>query len=486
MVPRLHADPLVDALALPLPAGARSRTSDLRRRERRRGRARPRVRAASTPASSTTTATGRSTVDYAKAGARRHAACASRVRNAGPGAGDARTCCRRCGSATPGRGASTPATPSIRLERRHGSVAEHHELGRTLPARRRRAASCCSATTRPTRARLFGRRRPPPYPKDGINDHVVDGAATVNPDADRHEGGAATTSSTVAAGETAEMRAAARRRAPRGLGDDFDERARGPRARGRRVLRRSSTPAGATDDEARVLRQAFAGMLWCKQFYHYDVERWLDGDPASRRRRRRAGSGRNARLAPPRQPRRHLDARHVGVPVVRGVGPRASTASRSRTSTPSSPRTSCCCSCREWYMHPNGQLPAYEWAFGDVNPPVHAWAALRGVPRSTARRDYRVPRARLPQAAAELHLVGEPQGRRRQQRLRGRLPRARQHRPVRPLGAAARGPASSSSPTAPPGWRCTASNMLEIALRARRRTTAPTRTSRRSSSSTSR
>ena len=70
---------------------------------------------------------------------------------------------------------------------------------------------------------------------------------------------------------------------------------------------------------------------------------------------------------------------------------------------------------REWYMHPNGQLPAYEWAFGDVNPPVHAWAAWRVYKiekKRTRRRRSRVPRARLPQAAAQLHLVGEPQGRR--------------------------------------------------------------------------
>ena len=95
---------------------------------------------------------------------------------------------------------------------------------------------------------------------------------------------------------------------------------------------------------------------------------------------------------------------------------------------------------REWYMHPNGQLPAYEWAFGDVNPPVHAWAAWR-VYKIDAKRSRRcrprVPRARVPQAAAQLHVVGEPQGRRGPQRLPGRLPRPRQHRRLRPQRAAA-------------------------------------------------
>ena len=111
---------------------------------------------------------------------------------------------------------------------------------------------------------------------------------------------------------------------------------------------------------------------------------------------------------------------------------------------------------REWYMHPNGQLPAYEWDFGDVNPPVHAWAALRvfeidgGTATATSWLE------RLPQAAAQLHLVGQPQGRRGQQRLRGRLPRPGQHRRLRPLSSRCRPAARSSSPTAPAGWRCTA------------------------------
>ena len=139
--------------------------------------------------------------------------------------------------------------------------------------------------------------------------------------------------------------------------------------------------------------------------------------------------------------------------------------------------------CREWYMHPNGQLPAYEWAFGDVNPPVHAWAALRGVPHRRRPR-LRLPRARLPQAAAQLHLVGEPQGRRRRQRLRGRLPRARQHRPLRPLGAAARRRAARAVRRHRPGWRCSASTCSRWRCGSPT-TTAPTRTSRSSSSSTS-
>ena len=94
---------------------------------------------------------------------------------------------------------------------------------------------------------------------------------------------------------------------------------------------------------------------------------------------------------------------------------------------------------REWYQHPNGQLPAYEWSFSDVNPPVHAWAALR-VYKIDRRRERqagpRLPPPDLPEAAPQLHLVGQPQGHGGPQRLPGRLPRAGQHRRVRPVRAA--------------------------------------------------
>ena len=93
---------------------------------------------------------------------------------------------------------------------------------------------------------------------------------------------------------------------------------------------------------------------------------------------------------------------------------------------------------REWYMHPSGQLPAYEWDFSDANPPVHAHAALRvyEIDREmTGASDTRVPRGGLPQAAAQLHLVGQPQGPRGPQRVPGGLPRPGQHRRLRPQPA---------------------------------------------------
>ena len=122
---------------------------------------------------------------------------------------------------------------------------------------------------------------------------------------------------------------------------------------------------------------------------------------------------------------------------------------------------------REWYMHPNGQMPAYEFAFGDVNPPVHAWAAWRvykmtGAARRSATalflsRVFQKLLLNFTWWVNRKDVRGQPS-------VRRRLPRARQHRRLRPLAAAARPAATSSRPTAPPGWPSTARRMLSMAL----------------------
>ena len=95
----------------------------------------------------------------------------------------------------------------------------------------------------------------------------------------------------------------------------------------------------------------------------------------------------------------------------------------------------------ERYQHPNGQVPAYEWNFSDVNPPVHAWATLHVYDlekrQATEQGDIAFLQEVFHKLSLELHLVGQPQGSRRQRRLRGRLPGPRQHRRVRPQRTAA-------------------------------------------------
>ena len=177
--------------------------------------------------------------------------------------------------------------------------------------------------------------------------------------------------------------------------------------------------------------------MWGKQFYHYDVAALARRRPA-RHRRRRPSRRRNAHWWHMSQLRRHLDARPVGVPLVRGLGPRLPL----RGDRPRRPRlrqgSSCCCCCASGTCTPTARSRRTSGRSDDVNPPVHAWAALRVFELDGAPR-LRLPGPGAAQAADELHLVGQPQGLRRQQRLRGRLPRPGQRRPVRPRRGAAGG-----------------------------------------------
>jgi hypothetical protein len=232
-------------------------------------------------------------------------------------------------------------------------------------------------------ARLFGTPGPD-YPKDGVADHVINGAPSVNPAA-RGTKASVHYRLTVAPGATATVRLRFYRpgvaprpapSAPEGdLGKAFGQVLADRRAEADEFYR-DLTPAGAGTDEADVLRQAAAGMLWSKQFYHYDVERWLAGDP----------------LQPPPPPGRgeirngdwtHLDNRDVlsmpdpwEYPWFAAWDLAFHCVALAHLDAEFAKRQLILL-CREWYMHPNGQLPAYEWNFGDVNPPVHAWAALR-------------------------------------------------------------------------------------------------------------
>jgi hypothetical protein len=138
----------------------------------------------------------------------------------------------------------------------------------------------------------------------------------------------------------------------------------------------SRIPNELSADAKLVMRQSLSGMLWSKQFYHFDVHTWLDGDPAGPPPPKERLNGRNKDWT-------HLynddivsmpdkweypwyaawDLAFHCIPLA--------------LIDPDFAKDQLILLLREWYMHPNGQLPAYEWAFGDVNPPVHAWAAWR-------------------------------------------------------------------------------------------------------------
>jgi hypothetical protein len=223
--------------------------------------------------------------------------------------------------------------------------------------------------------RLFGAPNAGPFVKDGIGEAIVHGRTdAVNPErigtkvsAHYHL--------TIPAGatETVLLRLAKGR-----LAVPFDDALAilADRIAEADTFHGSIGSGALTADEALVQRQAFAGLLWSKQLYHYDVAEWLDGDPASppppesRRHGRNAGWRELNNLDVISMPDTWEYPWYAAWDLAFHCIPLA-------VVDPEFAKSQLLLLTREWYMHPNGQLPAYEWAFSDVNPPVHAWATWR-------------------------------------------------------------------------------------------------------------
>jgi hypothetical protein len=239
--------------------------------------------------------------------------------------------------------------------------------------------------------RLFRSPNPTPYVKDAFHAYLIGGRRdAVNP-ARRGTKAAAWTRVAVPAGGSARIRL---RLTPEpfergGALDEGFDREIGRVRREADEYYAQVIPESLSADERLVMRQAFAGMIWSKQYYGYQVRQWLLGDPAEPPPPPERRKGRNRSW-------QHLYAADVlSMPdtwefpwfaawdlafhcvVLALVDPQFA-------------KDQLVLMTREWYMHPNGQLAAYEWAFGDVNPPVHAWAALRVYQiemRKTGHRD---------------------------------------------------------------------------------------------------
>jgi mannosylglycerate hydrolase MGH1-like protein len=236
--------------------------------------------------------------------------------------------------------------------------------------------------------RLFGSGAPGFY-KDGINDAVVYGnASAVNGE---REGTKAAAHYQVAipSGATATFKVRLSDKAPsHWLDGPFSsefERTFATRRQEADAFYADIIPDASTADEQLVMRQSFAGLLWSKQFYHFVVHDWLTGDPSQPTPPDSRLHGRNSDWT-------HLyNADVISMPdkweypwyaawdLAFHCVPLALV-------DPDFAKEQLVLMLREWYMHPNGQLPAYEWAFGDVNPPVHAWAAWRVYKIEKSRR----------------------------------------------------------------------------------------------------
>ncbi len=289
-------------------------------------------------------------------------------------------------------GAAPSDKPSLKADGPGRILVSHPTLGeyeccvdRTPGAG---AAELLFTENESNKARLWGGQNDPPFVKDAFHERVVRGAThAVNPLRCGTKA-AAWYKLNVPAGQEITIRLRLRPHGEKPFGAEFD-----------RIFKDRIREADAYYDaaprshdrlnpqERLVARQAAAGLLWSKQFYHIDVRPWLEGDPPHPAPPASRKLGRNADWA-------HLNNQDIiSMPdkweypwyaawdLAFQMIPFASL-------DPQFAKDQLVLFLREWYMHPNGQIPAYEFAFGDVNPPVHAWAVWR-VYKMTGERGRR-------------------------------------------------------------------------------------------------
>ena len=224
--------------------------------------------------------------------------------------------------------------------------------------------------------RIFGSPNVSAYVKDGINNYVVGGNKdAVNPQKTGTKSSAQYRLN-VGAGKTATIRLRLSDKPPATIGDPFSSFGGTMLARRTEAddFYRHVTPAHVSEDEARVLRQAMAGMLWSKQYFFFDLDKWLSehGDDPMKPGRR---AMRNAEWF-------HMVNQHVismpdkwEYPWYAAWDLAFHTIALSTVDTDFA-KQQLDLMLQEFFLHPTGQIPAYEWNFSDVNPPVHAWATI--------------------------------------------------------------------------------------------------------------
>ena len=224
--------------------------------------------------------------------------------------------------------------------------------------------------------RLFGKPNETPFVKDAINDYVVNGnQGAVNPKQTGTKS-AAHYQLNVGAGQTAAVRLRLTDAAPGAVGDPFKMFSDIMQSRQEEADRfyKSKTPQNANEDQARVMRQALAGILWSKQFFFFDVDKWLqehNDDPF----KPRSFQMRNSEWF-------HMVNQHIismpdkwEYPWFAAWDLAFHTIAISLVD-PDFAKGQLDLMLQQFYLHPTGQIPAYEWNFSDVNPPVHAWATI--------------------------------------------------------------------------------------------------------------
>lgn len=207
-----------------------------------------------------------------------------------------------------------------------------------------------------------------PYCKDGINDYLVHGAQTINP-ANEGTKAAAHYQLTIGGGETKIIRLRLSANGAAGF-NDFDSIME-TRKKEADLFYSDIFSIDGNGEEKRIARQAFSGMLWSKQFYHYNVHQWLEGDPAGPKPPAERFKLRNHEW-------QTLNTKEILSMPDKWEYPWFAAWDLAfhclplAILDPAFAKQQLLCLTKEWYMHPNGKLPAYEWEFNDCNPPVHA------------------------------------------------------------------------------------------------------------------
>ena len=254
-----------------------------------------------------------------------------------------------------------------------GNITIDHELLGQLTLHVENKPSLLFCDNETNLRKLFGVDNKSPYTKDGINDYLINGddkainhaegtKAAVNYDLKLKGGESVIIRLRLSAGNNNPFK---------DFNALFNERVNDAND-----FYLSLQSDVETDDEKMAQRQAFAGMLWSKQFYYYDVSQWLKGDPAQPAPPASRLKGRNHEWV-------HLNNANIISMPDKWEYPWYAAWDLAFHCIPFSlvdpdfAKWQLLLLTKEWYMHPNGQLPAYEWMFSGVNPPVHAWAAWR-------------------------------------------------------------------------------------------------------------
>jgi hypothetical protein len=268
----------------------------------------------------------------------------------------------------------SPDKPSLERLTDNSIFIHHKSLGeRTFYAENPLGLLFCENETNPSKCYSIPLKKDSFY-KDGINDFVVHGTDSVNPGQSGTKA-AIHFNKTIDPGKSETFRLRLSKESLENPFAEFDTIFT-DRIRETDIFYADLQKNLVSDELKSIQRQAYAGLIWCKQFYYYNVEKWITGDPAGPPPPAERKKGRNHQW-------RHLNSSDI-------------------ISMPDSWEYPwfaawdlafhCICFAdidrdfskqqltlltHEWFMHPNGQLPAYEWAFSDVNPPVHAWATWK-------------------------------------------------------------------------------------------------------------